>query len=127
LCGELDHEAKLDLLTGARALLFPIQWDEPFGLVMIESMLVGTPVIAMRRGSAPEVVEEGVTGFLVDDAQEMAERIGQLDGFDRKRCRARALQRWSSTRMAAEYAALFEMLVAERHRARPIPIWGAAQ
>lgn len=119
LCGELDHEAKLDLLKGARALLFPIQWDEPFGLVMIESMLVGTPVIAMRRGSAPEVVEEGVTGFLVDDVNEMAERIRQLKGFDRRRCRARALQRWSNTRMAAEYSALFEALVAEQQASRP--------
>jgi glycosyltransferase involved in cell wall biosynthesis len=111
--GELSHGPKVRLLRGARALLFPLEWEEPFGLVMIESMLVGTPVIAFRRGSAPEVVEDGVTGYLVDDVREMTERIRQLDRIDRDRCRARAQERWSTTRMAREYAELYEALVQE--------------
>jgi glycosyltransferase involved in cell wall biosynthesis len=106
-CGELGHDAKVELLRGASAMLFPIQWEEPFGLVMIESMLVGTPVVAFRHGSAPEVIEDGVTGFLVDSPEEMAQRIGQISRIDRKRCRERAQARWSSLRMAREYAALY--------------------
>jgi glycosyltransferase involved in cell wall biosynthesis len=114
-CGELAHEPKVELLRGASALLFPIQWEEPFGLVMIESMLVGTPVIAFRHGSAPEVVEEGVTGFLVDNEAQMAQRIGELGRIDRARCRERARSRWCSNRMAREYAELYEKVARVRH------------
>lgn len=117
-CGELGHQGKVELLCGAAALLFPIQWEEPFGLVMIESMLVGTPVIAFRHGSAPEVVEEGVTGFLVDNAEQMAQRIRELDQFDRARCRERARRRWCCTRMAREYVDLYEK-VARVRSAKP--------
>lgn len=108
--GEVSHEPKLELLRGARALLFPIDWEEPFGLVMIEAMLVGTPVIAFGRGSVSEVVEDGVTGFVVHSAEEMAQRAAALDGFDRAACRARARERWSRRRMAQDYAELFEEL-----------------
>lgn len=106
-CGELGHEAKVELLRGASAMLFPIQWEEPFGLVMIEAMLVGTPVIAFRHGSATEVIEDGVTGFLVDSTEEMAQRIAEISHFDRAGCRARARARWSHVRMAREYAELY--------------------
>lgn len=109
--GELSHDPKVRLLAGARALLVPIAWEEPFGLVMIEAMLVGTPVIAFARGSAPEVIDEGITGFVVRDAAEMVERIHQLDRIDRARCRARAVERWSTERMARDYASLYESLV----------------
>lgn len=109
-CGELSHGPKVRMLAGARALLFPLDWEEPFGLVMVEAMLVGTPVIAFARGSAPEVVEDGVTGFLVHSAEQMAERIRQLDRIDRKRCRARAIERWSGERMAQDYAGLYAQL-----------------
>ena len=108
--GELSHGPKVQLLSTARALLFPLQWEEPFGLVMIEAMLVGTPVIAFARGSAPEVIEDGLTGYLVRDAHEMAECIGRLDRIDRARCRARAAERWSTSRMAKEYSDLYEEL-----------------
>jgi glycosyltransferase involved in cell wall biosynthesis len=81
--------------------------------VMIESMLVGTPVIAFARGSAPEVIEDGVTGYLVKTKEEMAERIRQLDRIDRKRCRARARERWSVTRMAEDYSDLYAQLLQE--------------
>jgi glycosyltransferase involved in cell wall biosynthesis len=93
-------------------MLFPIEWEEPFGLVMIESMLVGTPVIAFACGSVPEVVEEGLTGFIVRDVNELADRIRQLGSFDRAACRARAIERWSSLRMAREHEALYERLIA---------------
>jgi glycosyltransferase involved in cell wall biosynthesis len=119
--GELSHVPKLSLLGGAKALLFPIDWEEPFGLVMIESMLVGTPVIGFPRGSVPEVIEDGVTGFIVRDVAEMAERIRQIGSFDRARCRERARERWSSLRMAREHEALYERLLTRSTRGRVQP------
>jgi glycosyltransferase involved in cell wall biosynthesis len=98
---------KLKLLQGARALLCPICWEEPFGLIAIEAMLTGTPVIGFRRGSFPEIVEHGTTGFLVDDEDEMADMLRELEGFDRLACAERARQRFSADRMAADYEALF--------------------
>lgn len=121
--GEVSHEPKVQLLRGARALLFPVEWEEPFGLVMIESMLVGTPVIAFDRGSVPEVVEEGVTGFVVRDAAQMADRLRTLDAFDRKRCRERAQERWSSMRMARDYVRVYESVIRNRQRI-PQRMWG---
>jgi glycosyltransferase involved in cell wall biosynthesis len=112
--GEVGFEAKRDLLRGARATVFPIEWEEPFGLVMIESMLVGTPVISFARGAAPEVVEEGVTGFVVRDVREMVDRIGRVGSIDRARCRARARERFSSRRMARDYERVYEEAVARR-------------
>ena len=105
--GELDQQAKIELVAGSRALLFPIQWEEPFGLVMIESMLTGTPVIAYACGAAPEVVEDGVTGFLVHTLDEMCRRMRDVASIDRKVCRARAQERWSAARMARDYVALY--------------------
>jgi glycosyltransferase involved in cell wall biosynthesis len=105
--GEVDQQQKVALLRRARCLLFPIQWEEPFGLVMIEAMLVGTPVIAFGRGSVPEVVEDGLTGFVVRSVDEMAERIRGIGELDRRACRARALSRWGAARMAREYVELY--------------------
>jgi glycosyltransferase involved in cell wall biosynthesis len=115
--GEVGHAGKVALLAGAEALLFPIVWEEPFGLVMIEAMLMGTPVIAFRSGSAPEVVEDGITGFLVDDVAQMAARIRSLGSFDRRRCRNRARARFSTRRMVDDYLAIY----AELMRAQPRP------
>lgn len=105
--GEVGHERKVDLLRRVRCLLFPIQWEEPFGLVMIESMLIGTPVIAFACGAAPEVVEEGVTGFLVHDLDEMVAKISDVGRLDRHACRAAARKRWSAERMARDYLDLY--------------------
>jgi glycosyltransferase involved in cell wall biosynthesis len=108
--GTIDMDEKVPLLRDARALLVPIEWDEPFGLVIIEAMLSGCPVVAFPRGSVPELVEEGLTGFIVRDAEQMAELLrpdGPLDGFDRRRCRERAVERFSRVRMVEEYEYLF--------------------
>ncbi len=118
--GELEEQPKIEMLRRARALLFPIGWEEPFGLVLIEAMLVGTPVIAFPRGSVPELVDEGVTGFMVRNVDEMAARVRTLEGFDRERCRARARERWSYRRMAREHADLYQELVASRRRRRSV-------
>ncbi|MEO7837665.1 MAG: glycosyltransferase, partial [Acidimicrobiales bacterium] len=109
--GEVSHEAKLDLLANARCLLFPIRWNEPFGMVMVEALACGTPVIAFPEGAAPEVIEEGRTGFLCDNIDDMAATIPRVDGIDRGTCRAAAEGYFSASRMVAEHLELFEKLL----------------
>jgi glycosyltransferase involved in cell wall biosynthesis len=104
--GALNDEQKNDYLKKAKALLFPIEWDEPFGLVMIEAMACGTPVIAFKRGSVPEVVDEGITGFIIDNAAEMVNRIGALDQINRNECRRRAVERFDVKVVAKHYLSL---------------------
>jgi glycosyltransferase involved in cell wall biosynthesis len=116
--GELGHEAKVDLLRNASALLYPIQSEEPFGLVMIESMLVGTPVIAFPWGGVPEIVDDGVTGFIVNSVREMAVRLRAIRSFDRVACRRRAEARWSATRMACDYERIYFEVIRGRGRDR---------
>jgi len=116
--GEVNLPAKLTILGGAKAALFPIQWEEPFGLAMIESMLVGTPVIAFARGAVPEIIDEGVTGFVVRDLDEMIEKIRCVGALDRDRCRRRARQRWASARMAREYERVYEQTIRAHHAER---------
>jgi glycosyltransferase involved in cell wall biosynthesis len=111
--GEASFEEKVELLARASTLLFPIRWEEPFGLVMLEAMASGTPVIAFREASTPEIVEHGRTGFLCDSEAEMAAAIGRVDEIDRAACRTAVETRFSAERMVAEYLALFEE-VAER-------------
>ena len=101
--GEINEAQKARFLGGARALLFPIDWEEPFGLVMIEAMACGTPVIAYRSGSVPEVVDEGVTGFIVDGEEEAVSAVRHLRELDRVRVRARFEQRFTARRMAKDY------------------------
>lgn len=108
--GEVGRETKIDLLKRAVALLNPIRWHEPFGLVMIEALAVGTPVLAFREGAAPEIVEDGVTGFLVDDECELATALAWVGDLSRSACRASAVQRFSTERMVTEYRRLFHRL-----------------
>ncbi|MBV9412127.1 MAG: glycosyltransferase family 4 protein, partial [Acidimicrobiia bacterium] len=106
--GEVSHERKLELLAGARALAFPIRWNEPFGLVMIEAQACGTPVLAFREGAAPEVVADGRTGFLCEDEADMAEAVLKLDLLNRADCRAAVEDYFSTERMASEHIELYE-------------------
>lgn len=110
--GEADATEKRRLLAGAAALLFPIEWDEPFGLVMIEALASGTPVIGFRRASVPEVIEHGRTGFVVDDVDGMVAAIGQIDAIDRGACRRTAERRFSVGRMVDDYEAAYERVLA---------------
>lgn len=112
--GVAEHATKVELLSGARALLFPIEWEEPFGLVMIEAMLCGTPVIAFRRGSVPEVVEDGITGFIVDDMDEMVARVQDLHCLDRVQIHQRAVRRFGVDRMVDDYLDLYKRIIAGR-------------
>lgn len=111
--GEVPHEQKVELLAGASALLFPIRWNEPFGLVMLEAMACGTPVLAFREGAAPEVVEDGVTGFLCDDEGHMADCLERVDTLSRAACRQSVETTFSTARMAADHLEVFERLVGE--------------
>lgn len=112
LVGEVDDDSKQPFLAGAAALLFPIRWPEPFGLVMIEAMACGTPVIAYGSGSVPEVIEEGVTGFIVKNENEAAEAVAQLEQIDRRRVRARFEERFTAERMARDYLRHYRGLLA---------------
>ena len=105
--GEVGGETKASLLGAAKALLFPINWPEPFGLVMIEAMACGTPVIAYRCGSVPEVIEDGVTGFIVEDEDGAVDALRRLGQIDRRRVRALFELRFSATAMARRYLALY--------------------
>jgi glycosyltransferase involved in cell wall biosynthesis len=108
LHGECPNDQKADLLARARALLFPIQWEEPFGLVMIEAMACGTPVIAWRNGSVPEVVADGETGFIVSSVDEMAAAVDRVGELDPHTLRDRVEQRFSAEAMVAGYERAYQ-------------------
>ncbi len=110
--GEIDDSQKPAFLSGARALLFPIAWPEPFGLVMIEAMACGCPTIAYAHGSVPEVIEDGLTGFIVPDEDAAVAAVGRLAQLDRRAIRARFEQRWSAARMADDYVAIYRKVIA---------------
>lgn len=112
-CGEIDGRDKEELIRSARALIFPIDWPEPFGLVMIEALACGTPVIAFNRGSVPEVIDDGVSGFIVDDVEGAVKAVHQIHTIRRKKCREIFEQRFSSQRMAKEYVTAYESIVDE--------------
>jgi glycosyltransferase involved in cell wall biosynthesis len=111
--GEIEEHQKPAFYAGARATLFPSDWPEPFGLVMIESLAAGTPVIALRRGSVPEVIEDGVTGFIRDDVDGMVEATERIGEIDSEACRRQA-ERFSAENMCRGYVEVYESLVAGR-------------
>jgi glycosyltransferase involved in cell wall biosynthesis len=108
--GEVPHEEKIQLLAEARCTLFPIRWNEPFGLVILESLACGTPVLAFREGAPAEIIEHGRTGFLCDDESDMSEAIGAVDTIDRADCRAAVEEYFSMDRCVKEHLDLFEEL-----------------
>jgi len=119
LIGEIGDDAKSDFLRNARALLFPINWPEPFGMVMIEAMAAGTPVIAYRCGSVMEVVEHGLTGFIVDSQDEAVAAVGMVDELDRRKIRQRFIERFSAEHMAHDYIELYRKAAQGRLPAGP--------
>jgi glycosyltransferase involved in cell wall biosynthesis len=124
--GEINEHNKTDFLGEARALLFPIDWPEPFGLVMIEAMACGTPVLAFRHGSVSEIVDQGVTGAVVDTMEEAVMLLPQVLALDRRAVRRRFEQRFSSARMATDYVTLYRSLldrpsVSEQGTIVPLP------
>ena len=113
MIGEIGEREKAAFLCGAKALLMPIEWPEPFGLVMIEAMSCGTPVIAFNRGSVPEVIDDGLTGFIVEDEAAAVAAVKRIDHLDRDVIRARFKQRFTARRMAQDYLATYIGLMAE--------------
>lgn len=111
IIGEISVEEKADLLGRARAVLFPIQWPEPFGLVMTEAMACGTPVVSFTLGAAPEVIAQGRTGFLVQTVDEMVAAVNRVDEIDPEACRAHVAERFSAGAMVAGYEEIFERLL----------------
>jgi glycosyltransferase involved in cell wall biosynthesis len=107
ILGEVNDTGKAELLRGAAALLFPIDWPEPFGLVMIEAIACGTPVIAFCRGSVPEVIDEGTTGFIVDNEEEALAAIRRVPDLDRRTVRATFERRFTARRMANDYLRIY--------------------
>jgi len=112
--GEINEQQKGEFLGNAYAYLFPIDWPEPFGLTMIESMACGTPTIAFNCGSVPEVITNGVSGFIVDTMDEAVNAVQQAATFDRAACRAEFMERFSAPQMAQQYAKLYEATVAAK-------------
>lgn len=108
--GSLNFTKKIEYLKKARCLLFPILWEEPFGLVMIEALACGTPVVAFRRGSVPEIIEDGVNGFIVDNVNEMAEAVEKVRQISPDKCRNSVEKRFSVEHMVNEYADLFKKI-----------------
>lgn len=109
--GEIGEADKSAFLGGARALLFPINWPEPFGLVMIEALACGTPVIGYRRGSVPEVLDHGKTGYVVETLDQAVKAVQRLDHIDRKECRRVFEQRFACERMVESYLSLYHRLI----------------
>lgn len=116
LIGEVSGADKDSFLGGAAALVFPVRWPEPFGLVMAEAMACGTPVLALRCGSTPEVVDDGVSGFVCADEDELVAAARRIDTLCRARCREQAERRFSAERMVDSYERVYEMLIANQER-----------
>lgn len=114
--GEADQRRKRQLLSEAYCLLAPLDWPEPFGLFMVEAMACGTPVIAFNRGSVPEVVVDGETGYVVDTPEQMAAAVQQIDCIDRARCREHVLQKFDAPRMVDDYLVAYQRIMSASKR-----------
>jgi glycosyltransferase involved in cell wall biosynthesis len=115
--GEVNDAQKRELLSNALALLFPIDWPEPFGLVMIEALACGTPVITRRRGSTPEIIRDGQTGFICETEEEMREAVRRIGELDRAECRREFLARFTAAHMVQRYLQVYQMICTQRRPA----------
>jgi glycosyltransferase involved in cell wall biosynthesis len=115
--GEIPDSEKNEFLGGARALLFPIDWPEPFGLVLIEAMACGTPVVAFRRGSVPEIITDGENGFVCDSVDDAVRAVRRLPEISRARCRAIFDEQFTTHRMTEDYLTVYETLTNATRRA----------
>lgn len=125
--GEIDEQQKQEFLGDALALLFPIDWPEPFGLVMIEAAACGTPVIAFRCGSVEEILEDGVTGFIVDNIEQAIQAVHRISSISREKCRSAFEQRFSARRMAHDYLCAYRRIIEkdqQEERERGLPLAG---
>lgn len=109
--GEINHTEKVEFLGKAKALIAPIQWEEPFGLFFTEAMVCGTPVIALKRGSVPEIIIDKKTGFICDSIEEMVEKVKEIDKIDRKACFEHVKNNFSSEKMAQDYLLAYEKVI----------------
>jgi glycosyltransferase involved in cell wall biosynthesis len=114
--GEIETATKLELLAGASCLINPISWDEPFGMVMIEALACGTPVLTLAFGAAPEIIDDGVTGILVGVEADLVPALDAIGALDRRACRAAVEGRFSVQRMVAEHLVFYQRVIGERHR-----------
>ena len=109
--GPLDDRGKNELLGSAAALLMPILWEEPFGIVMAEALACGTPIVGLRRGSVPEIVQDGINGFVCESVEEMASAVPRISAIDRRRCRASCEQRFSDQAITDAYLGLYSVVI----------------
>lgn len=123
--GEVNGHHKLDLLGGAEALINPIRWHEPFGMVMIEALACGTPVVSFPEGATPEIVTSGLDGFLANTDDALAKALGMIHRIDRDACRSTVEQRFSTARMTRDHLDLYRQVLDRRRPARPLAISGA--
>lgn len=122
--GSLGGRQKLKFISEARALLFPVEWEEPFGMAVIEALACGTPVVAMNRGAMPEIIEHGITGFLANNEEEFEAYMKRVDELDPVECRKSVEEKFSGRRMAERYLARYNTAIAlakHRHTAKPKP------
>jgi glycosyltransferase involved in cell wall biosynthesis len=119
--GEVSHGEKVELLQNARATLFPIEWEEPFGLVMIESMACGTPVIATRWGAVPEVIDHGLSGLIVDDYRNIPAALEEADKLDPYDIRHYVEREFSPERMVSDYLHAYRTIIEQASAPRPSP------
>ena len=116
--GEMDDRRKQDFLGSASALVVPVDWPEPYGLVIIEALACGTPVIVFRRGAVPELIDDGVTGFIVDDIDQAAAAVTKVKDLDRRRCRQVFEERFSVARMTRDHVQIYSRLIKDQPRSQ---------
>jgi glycosyltransferase involved in cell wall biosynthesis len=124
--GEIGEDLKNEFLGNAMALLFPINWSEPFGLVMIEAMACGTPVVAFRNGSVPEIISHGVNGIITESVEEAVQAVNNISKIDRRNCRKIFEQRFTSQIMTSEYVKIYKQVIGENNEKLNVKVMGSS-